>query len=128
MRPPLSLPQLWNSTKYVSWHKDHANPFVRVPRPNALPESKTITVLPGEAEYDVFLRCVEYREDGASAEERLDAAMPLLYRVRFDDGHEHDVFEDELLISPAFFSAECGPPPASEIADARRAREAPLSD
>lgn len=60
--------------------------------------------------------------DGASAEERADASIPMIYTVRFADGHEHDVFEDELLVSPVFFSAKCGPPPPSEISIARQAQ------
>lgn len=44
--------------------------------------------------------------------DRCEAAMPLTYRVRWDDGFEHSAWEDELLVSPTFF--ERPDPPAAE--------------
>lgn len=44
--------------------------------------------------------------------ERADAGHQLLYRVRFDDGLEWDVFEDELVDSPADF---CRPDPPKPL-------------
>jgi hypothetical protein len=41
---------------------------------------------------------------------RSEAGMPLVYRVRFSDGHEGDVWEDELFTSPVGYSRP--PPPA----------------
>lgn len=35
--------------------------------------------------------------------ERAEDGVPRTYRVRWDDGHEHDVFEDELLVHPRHF-------------------------
>jgi hypothetical protein len=58
----LQLPQLWTNTKYVAWHTDHLNPLVRVPRPGQRPESKTIQRLDGESEYDLYERCLAYRD------------------------------------------------------------------
>lgn len=49
---------------------------------------------------------------GADREERLNDGCPLIYRVRFSDGHEHDVFEDELMSSRELFSDEFSPPTA----------------
>ncbi len=60
LRAKLSLPQLWESAKYVSWPLSHANPIVRVPRPSGRPESKTISRLPNE--YDTFEYCIAYRD------------------------------------------------------------------
>ena len=60
--------------------------------------------------------------DGATMAERTEAATPLLYKARFADGHEHDVFEDELLVSPSYFTPGLGPPPASDIAAARQSK------
>lgn len=60
MRPLLSLPQLWGSTKYVSWPKSHGNPMVRVPRPSGKPETKSIRRL--ASEYDTFELCITYRD------------------------------------------------------------------
>ena len=60
MRNALSLPQLWESTKYVSWPKSHSNPMVRVPRPLGKPETKSIPRL--ASEYDTFERCLAYRD------------------------------------------------------------------
>lgn len=51
------------------------------------------------------------QDEGVLAPERAEDGAPVVYRARFADGHEHDVCEDELLISPDFFSPECGPPP-----------------
>ncbi|WP_085920400.1 hypothetical protein, partial [Halomonas sp. CSM-2] len=51
---------LWESAKYVSWPRSHANPIVRVPRPSGRPESKTIARLPNE--YDTFECCIAYRD------------------------------------------------------------------
>jgi hypothetical protein len=39
-----------------------------------------------------------------TALERADEGMPYLYRVRFPDGSEGDVFEDELLVSEQYFT------------------------
>jgi hypothetical protein len=36
-------------------------------------------------------------------EERADSGCQLLYRVRFNDGLEWDIFEDELLTNPSQF-------------------------
>jgi hypothetical protein len=41
----------------------------------------------------------------ASLIERAEAGMPLTYIVRFPDGHEAGVFEDELLTHERHFSA-----------------------
>jgi len=60
MRAALSLPQLWESTKYVSWPKSHSNPMVRVPRPTGKPETKSIPRLANE--YDTFEQCIAYRD------------------------------------------------------------------
>jgi len=49
----------------------------------------------------------------ATCEERGEAGHCLVYRVRFDDGLEWDVFEDELMTTPDNF---CRPdPPAKQI-------------
>lgn len=56
------LPQLWEGAKYISWNVDHVNPIVRVPRRQGGIEPKTITRFDHECEYDLFLRCVEYRD------------------------------------------------------------------
>lgn len=47
-----------------------------------------VTVL-GEADHDGW--------KGSTAAERAEACTPIVYRVRFQDGLEWDVFEDELL-------------------------------
>ena len=44
--------------------------------------------------------------------ERDEAACSMIYRVRFDDGHEADVFEDELLDSITEF---CRPNPPQHL-------------
>ena len=41
--------------------------------------------------------------------ERMDEGMVLVYRVRFDDGLEWDVFEDELLTDPSQFERDDPP-------------------
>lgn len=47
--------------------------------------------------------------------ERLDVGMPMVWRVRFADGREGDVFDDELFVSRAFFRPDGAPPPLDEI-------------
>lgn len=60
MRVQLQLPQLWDSTKYVSWPRTLAHPVVRVPRPSGTPLSRSI---PWQVtEYDTFVACVDYRD------------------------------------------------------------------
>ncbi|MHB9044325.1 MAG: hypothetical protein ACYC35_00145 [Pirellulales bacterium] len=44
-----------------------------------------------------------------TSEERANEAMVLVYRVRFDDGLEWDVFEDELLTDPSQFERDDPP-------------------
>lgn len=56
------LPQLWEGAKYISWNVDHVNPIVRVPRKKGGIEQKTIIRFEHESEYDLFSRCVEYRD------------------------------------------------------------------
>lgn len=56
---------------------------------------------------------------GLSIDARIDAGTQVVYRVRFADGHEHDVFEDELFTSPTFFDPALGPPPTAAIEHAR---------
>lgn len=46
-----------------------------------------------------------------SEEERYENGMLLLYRVKFDDGLEWDVFEDELLDSQGEFQRPAPPVP-----------------
>lgn len=41
--------------------------------------------------------------NGDTEEERGDTGEPRVYRVRFKDGFEYDVFEDELMDSPEDF-------------------------
>ena len=48
-------------------------------------------------------------------EERVNEGMVLVYRVRFDDGLEWDVFEDELLTDPGHFDRPDPPKPKTEI-------------
>lgn len=48
--------------------------------------------------------------DGTTLDYRLDeAAMPCLYVIRFEDGLEAGVFEDELLTDPAGYSRPAPP-------------------
>ena len=47
-------------------------------------------------------------------EERVNEGMLLVYRVRFDDGLECDVFEDELLMDPSQFDRPDPPKPRME--------------
>ena len=46
--------------------------------------------------------------------ERMDAGTPKCYRVRFADGLEWDVFEDELVTSVADFSRPNPPSPPTD--------------
>jgi hypothetical protein len=51
----------------------------------------------------------ENEDDGqrhmfADHADRADAGMPVSYHVRWGDGYEHTVFEDELLTHPKHFS------------------------
>ena len=62
MRGKLVQPQLWESTKYISWPHTHDQPIVRIPRPSGTPESKTVRRKPGEQERELFDRCVSYRD------------------------------------------------------------------
>ena len=49
--------------------------------------------------------------EGSTFEERGEEGQPKLYQVRFDDGLEWSVFEDELMTTPAgFYQPD---PPAS---------------
>lgn len=66
----------------------------------------------------------DWYDDGATLAERACEAISMLYLVRFSDGHEHEVFEDELLVSPNYYFPEYGPPPTSEIEAARAAATA----
>jgi hypothetical protein len=52
-----------------------------------------VTVL-GEADWEK-----EIGED-MSQTERIEVGVPKMYRVRFEDGHEGDACEDELLTGP----------------------------
>ena len=47
--------------------------------------------------------------------ERMDEGMVLVYRVRFEDGLEWDVFEDELLTDRSQFERDDPPKPRTEI-------------
>ena len=47
--------------------------------------------------------------------ERMNEGMVLVYRVRFDDGLEWSVFEDELLMNPSEFERDDPPKPRTEI-------------
>jgi hypothetical protein len=51
---------------------------------------------------------------------RAKRGEPRTYRVKFKDGLERGVFEDELYTSPDFWAEEGKPPPPDEIARARR--------
>jgi hypothetical protein len=42
--------------------------------------------------------------EDADFAERADAGMPKVYTVRFPDGHEDTVWEDELLVHPDHYS------------------------
>jgi hypothetical protein len=53
-----------------------------------------VTVL-GEAPSDAW--------EGSTYQERNEEGLSRMYRVRFDDGLEWDVFEDELLTGPQFY-------------------------
>lgn len=48
---------------------------------------------------------------------RMDAACPMVYRVRFPDGLEWDVFEDELLTGAEHFDSSLVAPPPECVPD-----------
>ena len=50
------------SAKYMAWCEGHVSPIVRVPRPKGGVESKSISRNENECEYDLFERCIEYRD------------------------------------------------------------------
>jgi len=43
------------------------------------------------------------------AERGEECAMPCMYAIRFEDGHEAGVFEDELLTDPAGYTRQAPP-------------------
>ena len=53
---------------------------------------------------------VAARGFGNTIHERVKSGEILVYRVRFSDGLEWDVFEDELLTSPRYYSKQFDPP------------------
>jgi hypothetical protein len=55
---------------------------------------------------------LETHHRGSSVAQRALGCCPLVYRVRFPDGLEDDVFEDELLTSRRQF---CRPAPPAEL-------------
>jgi len=55
------------------------------------------------------------RGDGRTYLERAERGAPRLYRIRFLDGHVSDAFEDELYVSPKYWSKPFDPPPYEEI-------------
>lgn len=59
-----------------------------------------VTVL-GEADHDGW--------EGSTFADRAEAAQPKVYKIRWADGFEGDVFEDELLTSPAGFERPAPP-------------------
>jgi len=67
---------------------------------------QTVKVL-GEAEWEK-----EWGE-GKSITERIEAGMPKLYRIRFNDGHEGKAYEDELYTSPEHWVRD--DPPAGRL-------------
>ncbi len=50
---------------------------------------------------------------GDTPEERAEEGCPRVYRIRFEDGFEHDAFEDELLDSEDQYERP-DPPPVAE--------------
>lgn len=66
----------------------------------------------------------EYKEhpipgsEFSTLNERLEAGMPMVYRVRFPDGYEHSAFEQELMTDPSHFWQE-GPPGLDQIEQIR---------
>jgi len=64
-------------------------------------------VVIGEADHD--------GDKSVSFEDRCEMGMQCVYRVRFDDGLEWDVFEDELLDSPEHFERPDPPPRPSTV-------------
>jgi hypothetical protein len=68
-----------------------------------------VTVL-GEADHDGW--------PGSTFIERSNAGQPKVYDIRWSDGFEGAVFEDELLTSPAGFERPAPPaPPATTTPD-----------
>ena len=55
-------PLLWESEKYLRWHKAHANPRVVMPLPTGGKRPVTVLRREGEDELDFFTRCVEERD------------------------------------------------------------------
>lgn len=52
----------------------------------------------------------EFSKDPSTTfSERMEEGMPRVYKARWDDGYEHDVWEDELLTSPEHYTRQ--PPP-----------------
>lgn len=57
----------------------------------------------------IVLKCVNLEHGDLSFQERCEAACQLVYTVRFQDGFEGDVFEDELLDSPKEYERPAPP-------------------
>jgi len=55
------------------------------------------------------LKCVNPEYGDITIEERCEAGMALVYCVRFPDGYEGDVWEDELLDSPEEYNRPSPP-------------------
>ena len=60
---------------------------------------------------------------GKTARARLNNGEPRVYKVRWQDGFEYDVMEDELYVDRSHFVDACKPPPSEEIAAARQKRQ-----
>ena len=60
---------------------------------------------------------LQFLEDGFLR--RLDDAVPIAYKIRFEDGTEAGAFEDELYTSPKPFCEKYAPPPQEEINEVR---------
>lgn len=56
----LQLPELWEKTKCVAWHKAHNNPVVRIPLPSGRHISKSVKRL--DSEYATLQKCIEVRD------------------------------------------------------------------
>lgn len=78
-----------DSSDAVAWYHSH----------------QEATVL-GEADHSAW--------PGSTWDERAEACTPIVYTVRFDDGVEYGVFEDELVTDPAaFYRPDPSPPRVS---------------